>query len=187
MAKGDFFKNLRANTGALICLIISLLVFIPGLVLKVLPDLSDNLIAFYLLNIGLTFASLLASVIGIYLAGFQNKTLSGIFITLLAVWLGSFLVNVKAIESVELKTLDQRFSFRYQYIDQEKRLTPEESPIIIVDVSDQAGEEVRDRYPWPRTYYAHFIRNMKRAGAKVVGIDIVFDAPDYNGPEKDDD
>lgn len=186
MAKGALVRFMRENTLAFICLIIALLVFVPNLILKLLPDLSDNLFAFYLLNIGLTFASLLAAVIGIWASGFKNKVLSGLFITLLAVWLGSFLVNIKAIESLELKTLDQRFNFKYQYVLEEKKLTPEESPIIVVSINDQSANSVKDRWPWPRDYYAHFIRNMKRAGAKVVGIDVVFDAPDYSGPEKDD-
>ncbi len=186
MAQSKFLQSLKNNVAASICLFFALLVFIPNLVLKLLPDLSASLIAFYLLNIGLTFASLLAAVLGIYFAGFKNKTMSGVFITLLAVWLGSFLVNVKAIESLELKTLDQRFSFRYEYFDEMKKIPPEESPIIIVAINDQSGASVVDRWPWPRSYYAHFVRNMKKAGAKVVGIDVVFDAPDFNGTDKDD-
>lgn len=186
MAKGTFLKNLMENKWAFVCLLFSLLVFIPNLILKLLPDLSDSLVLFYLLNIGLTALSILAMFVGLFFSGFKNKTLSGVFITLLAVWFGSFLVNVKAIESLELKTLDTRFSFRYQYIDNEKRIKTEDTPIVIVAIDDQSGNSVQDRYPWPRSYYAHFLRNMKRAGAKVVGIDVVFDAPDYNGPEKDD-
>ncbi len=187
MAKGEFWKSLRQNTMALICLIIALLMFIPNLVTKLLPDIGESVFMFYVIHIGLTALSLLAAILGIYFAGFKNKTLSGIFITLLAVWLGSFLIGVKAIETLELKMLDQRFAFRYEYFDHEKKIKPEESPIIIVDIGDQAAEVVKDRWPWPRNYYAHFIRNMKKAGAKVVGIDVVFDAPDYNGTEKDDD
>ncbi len=186
MAKGTFWKPLLKNIPALICLILALLVFIPNLVLKLLPDITGSMVMFYLVNIGLTFLSLLAAILGIYFAGFKNKTLSGIFITLLAVWIGSFLINVKAFESLELKTLDQRFAFRYNYVDGMKKIHPNESPIIIVAINDQSGESVKDRWPWPRNYYAHFVRNMKKAGAKVVGIDVVFDAPDYNGPDKDD-
>lgn len=187
MAQSNMVKALKANIAATICLGIALLVFIPNLVLKLLPDLSDSLIAFYLLNIGLTVASLLAAVLGIYFSGFKNKLMSGVFITLLAVWLGSFLVNVKAIETLELKTLDMRFSFRYDYFGEQKKIKPEESPLVIVAVNDQSGTSMQDRWPWPRNYYAHFIRNMKQAGAKVVGIDMVFDAPDYSGTDKDDD
>lgn len=186
MAKISFWRSLKQNMPAFVCLIVALLVFIPNLVLKLLPDVSESLMVFYLMNIGLTVLSLLAAVLGIYFSGFKNKTLAGIFITLLAVWLGSFLVNVKAIEGLELKTLDQRFAFRYNYIDGMKKFKPEESPIIIVAINDQSAESVKDRWPWPRDYYAHFVRNMKKAGAKVVGIDVVFDAPDYNGPDKDD-
>ena len=187
MANDSFFKKMMENKWAFVCLIFALLVFVPNLLLKLLPDMSESLVLFYLLNIGLTALSLFAMFLGIYFAGFKNKTMSGIFITLLAVWFGSFLVNVKAIESIELKTLDARFGFRYQYVDNEKKIRTEESPIVIVAIDDQSGNSVNDRYPWPRSYYAHFIRNMYKAGAKVVGIDVVFDAPDYNGPEKDDD
>ncbi len=187
MAKGDFLRGLKEDKWAFLCLIIALLVFVPNLILKLLPDMEDSLVSFYLLNIGLTFGSLLAAILGIYLAGFKNKTLSGVFITLLAVWLGSFLVNVKTVEGLELKTIDQRFSFRYQYADNERKIKYEESPIIIVAINDQSGNAVKERWPWPRSYYAHFIRNMKKAGAKVVGIDVVFDAPDFNGTDKDDD
>lgn len=186
MAKGQVWKSLLKNIPAFICLIVALLVFIPNLVLKLLPDIDASMVVFYLINIGLTALSLIAAILGIFFAGFKNKTLSGVFITLLAVWLGSFLINLKAIESLELKTLDQRFAFRYNYIDAMKKFTPEESPIIIIAINDQSAESVKDRWPWPRNYYAHFVRNMKKAGAKVIGIDVVFDAPDYNGPDKDD-
>ncbi len=187
MASGGFFSKLLENKWAFVCLIFSLLVFIPNLVLKLLPDLSDSLIMFYLLNIGLTAISLIAMILGIAASGFRNKTLSGVFITLLAVWFGSFLVNVRAIESLELKTLDQRFSFRYQYVDNEKKIKPDETPIVIVAINDQSGESLPSVWPWPRSYYAKFVRNMARAGAKVVGIDVVFDAPDSYSPENDDD
>ncbi len=187
MAQSKFFRAVKSNIATTICLAIALLVFIPNLVLKLLPDLSDSLISFYLLNIGLTVSSLLAAILGIYFSGFKNKLMSGIFITLLAVWLGSFLVNVKAIESLELKTLDMRFSVRYDYFDEVKKIKPEVSPLVIVAINDQSGNAMQDRWPWPRNYYAHFIRNMKQAGAKVVGIDMVFDAPDYSGADKDDD
>jgi len=187
MAKGDFVRHLKEDKWAFLCLFFALLVFIPNLVLKLLPDLSESLVSFYLINIGLTFLSLLAAILGIYFAGFKNKTLSGVFITLLAVWLGSFLVNVKAIESLELKTLDQRFSFRYQYVDDERKIPADQTPIVVLAMNDQSATSFRDRYPWTRSYYAHTIRNLKRAGAKVVGIDVVLDAPDYSGPEHDDD
>ena len=54
--------------------------------------------------------------------------------------------------------------------------------IVIVAIDDESYEVLEKRFPWPRSYYAHLLKNLKRAGAKVVLFDIEFDAPD---PEND--
>jgi hypothetical protein len=50
MAKGEFWKSLRQNTMALICLIIALLMFIPNLVTKLLPDIGESVLMFYVIH-----------------------------------------------------------------------------------------------------------------------------------------
>ncbi len=44
--------------------------------------------------------------------------------------------------------------------------------IVIVDITDQADDEIPDVWPWPRTHYAHLVENLFKAGAKAIGFDI---------------
>ncbi|MDD8018683.1 MAG: CHASE2 domain-containing protein, partial [Bacteroidota bacterium] len=58
--------------------------------------------------------------------------------------------------------------------------------VIIISISDKSETSVPDRFPFPRSYYARVIRNLNRAGAKAIGIDITFEQPDTHGPHHDD-
>lgn len=49
--------------------------------------------------------------------------------------------------------------------------------IVIVSISDQAYSQIPERWPWPRRYYAQLIENLNRAGARAIGIDVIFDIP----------
>lgn len=72
---------------------------------------------------------------------------------------------------IELKTLDHRFQIRGK--------TDPGSEIAIVAIDDRSIEEL-GRWPWPRAYIARAVRNLKDAGAKVIGFDILFTEPDRN-------
>ncbi|MFA6470251.1 MAG: CHASE2 domain-containing protein [Bacteroidota bacterium] len=64
---------------------------------------------------------------------------------------------------------------------------PKESlDVIIVSISDKSETTVPDRFPFPRSYYARAIRNLNRAGAAAIGIDLTFEQPDTRGPHHDD-
>jgi adenylate cyclase len=72
---------------------------------------------------------------------------------------------------MELKTIDWRFSLRgVQDVSN--------SPIVIVTIDDASFEALPERWPWPRHYYAKVIENLHKAGAKVIGIDVILDKPD---------
>lgn len=86
--------------------------------------------------------------------------------------------NFSAFESLELKLLDWRFHLRGEK-------SVKENPIVIVAIDDQSYEGVGDVWPWRRDKYAHIIGNLNRAGAKVIGIDVVMDIPRYDAPEAD--
>lgn len=58
--------------------------------------------------------------------------------------------------------------------------------VIIISISDKSETTVPDRFPFPRSYYARAIRNLNRAGAKAIGIDLTFEQPDTRGPHHDD-
>jgi adenylate cyclase len=79
---------------------------------------------------------------------------------------------------LELKTLDARFKARgVQDVSH--------SDLIIVAIDDQTFKSCRDRYPYPREYYAHLIENLNRAGVKLIMFDIQFTEPDYKNPQGD--
>ncbi|RMF60960.1 MAG: adenylate/guanylate cyclase domain-containing protein [Calditrichaeota bacterium] len=109
----------------------------------------------------------------------SKKIISLIGISLL-VFIISFLLRytVPAFETLELKALDWRFDFRgVEEVD--------DAPIVIVSIDDYSFEVLPERWPWPRSYYAHVIRNLNRAGARVIGMDLILDVPDRRGKKSD--
>ncbi|HZY10565.1 MAG TPA: adenylate/guanylate cyclase domain-containing protein [Bacteroidota bacterium] len=90
--------------------------------------------------------------------------------------------EITPLKRAELSLLDLRF--------QERGLHPlirDSSQVIIVEISQETFKSLPEKWPWPRSYYARLIRNLKRAGAKAVGIDIVFSSNDTRDPKNDDD
>lgn len=55
-----------------------------------------------------------------------------------------------------------------------------DSPIVIVELSQEADEEIPFRYPWPRWVYAKLIENLNMAGVEAIGFDLLFDQPEEN-------
>ncbi len=92
----------------------------------------------------------------------------------------SYLLNVTSLfQTVELKTLDLRFSMRGP-------LPLKNSPIVILAIDNQSDLSTPYRWPWPRAYFAHVIENLEKAGARAIGIDVIFDQPDHYNPQNDD-
>lgn len=77
---------------------------------------------------------------------------------------------------LEFKSLDTRFKFRGP--------TAPIDDIVIVAVDDPSFQEI-GVYPWPRSVYAKVIDNLKRVGAKVIGVDIEFATPGLLGQKHD--
>ncbi|RMI26255.1 MAG: adenylate/guanylate cyclase domain-containing protein, partial [Calditrichaeota bacterium] len=86
--------------------------------------------------------------------------------------------TIPALESLELKTLDWRFEVRGpEPVD--------DTPIVLVTIDDYSFEALPERWPWPRSYYAKVVENLTRAGARVIGLDVILDLPDQQRPEHD--
>jgi adenylate cyclase len=85
------------------------------------------------------------------------------------------------LQRLELATLDYRFQFRGPNIPVRDSLH-----VVIVEISEDSFRSLPDRFPWPRTYYAHLLRNLKAAGAVAVGIDLIFNSADDRSPQNDD-
>lgn len=92
-----------------------------------------------------------------------------------------FLFEFAPLKRLELSTIDYRFALRGPLH------VPQESlKVVIVEISQESFKELPDKWPWPRSYYARVIRNLKRAGAIAVGIDIVFSESDVYSPKNDE-
>jgi len=97
----------------------------------------------------------------------HNLTGFGIGVAVIALVLLFRVIDL--FEKIELNTLDYRFVARGQRIP---------SPEIVIVTIDQA-ESISNlgSWPWPRSYHARAIDRIKKAGAKVIGLDIDFSNP----------
>jgi len=86
---------------------------------------------------------------------------------------------ISTLKGVELRTIDLRFNYRGSVFN-----FADSSDIVIVAIDESSLDRAPHRWPWPRSYYAKLLRNLKKAGAKIVAFDINFDSPDRN-PEND--
>ena len=103
-------------------------------------------------------------------------TLGAIIIVSLFHWIGVF-------DTIELKTYDYRFnSVRgpltgwtisdSTYIDRG-------TDVVLLEVDDEAWRLMPEEWPYPRgSVWGRVVRNLYKAGAKVIVFDIQFDAPE---------
>ena len=89
-----------------------------------------------------------------------------------------FLLEFGFFRTFELKFLDLRFRFRGV-----KDVS--HSDIIIIAIDDQTFKACKDRYPFPRRYYATLVENLNEVGVRTIVFDIQFTEPDYKDPEGD--
>jgi adenylate cyclase len=87
----------------------------------------------------------------------------------LGVGIGVVTYSTKLFRSVELSTVDSRFSVR----GTEKP----PSDLVVVGVDHVTIGDLRTQWPYPRSYYAKVIDRLKADGAKVVAIDVVLAEP----------
>lgn len=57
--------------------------------------------------------------------------------------------------------------------------------IVIVTVSEKSDATSPEHFPFPRSYYAHVIRNLNKAGVRAIGVDLSFEDPDDHGLQHD--
>lgn len=81
-------------------------------------------------------------------------------------------------QSIELSIRDQFFEIRGP-------LSVEDSPIVLVAISEQADSEIPEKWPWPTSVHAKLVENLNRAGAKVILFDVLFSQRDSYDPRND--
>lgn len=60
---------------------------------------------------------------------------------------------------------------------------PDDSAIIVA-IDEPSLAEIKSQWPWPRSLHARLVTSLRAAGAKVIGLDIIFSEP--STPEEDE-
>ena len=107
-----------------------------------------------------------------------RRWLTGVIVAFASFVVSVFLSGTAPFQVLEFNTLDQLYELRGP-------LDVQESPIVLVAISQQADEELPEKFPWPTSYYARLIENLNRAGARVIGLDLIIDQKDIYDPKND--
>ncbi|MDZ7385439.1 MAG: adenylate/guanylate cyclase domain-containing protein [candidate division KSB1 bacterium] len=86
--------------------------------------------------------------------------------------------RIPVLVQLELRTVDARFALRGP-------LVFPDTLVAIVAVDDEAFATIPGKWPYPRSYFARAIRNLKAAGARLIVLDIEFSEPSTSRPEED--
>lgn len=90
--------------------------------------------------------------------------------------LSAFLISLLPIvELLELKG--------YDLLHLLKKPTPSAEEIVIVGIDEPSFAEIGKQWPWPRSLHARLVENLRKEGASVIGLDIIFAEP--SRPEDD--
>jgi len=95
-----------------------------------------------------------------------------------SVLIATILSFLGPIEDVQLAAVNELFSLRGPVF-------PPDTSIVIVGVDDQSFTSLPSKWPFPTFYYARAVRNLQRAGARLIIFDIEFTEPNHTHPEYD--
>lgn len=87
----------------------------------------------------------------------------GVFVALL--FLAAYGLHTAPLQSLENKLYDAAVAANTR---------PADSPIVLVAI-DEASIDRMGPWPWPRKVFAEMIQNMSAAGARIIGVDILFE------------
>lgn len=85
------------------------------------------------------------------------------------------LASLPLLSLLELRGLDLLFRLRGPLVSP--------SEIVVVAIDEPSFAEIPKQWPWPRSLHARLIDQLKKAGAMVIGFDILFAEPSQ--PEED--
>lgn len=89
-----------------------------------------------------------------------------------------FIAHTQPFRYMELVVTDQLFEIRGP-------ADLDDSPVVLVAISQQAESQIPQGWPWPRDVFAHLVDNLGKAGASVVGFDVTFEQQDRYDPQND--
>jgi len=79
------------------------------------------------------------------------------------------LSQLPAWKMFDLRVFDYFSTFRHQTL-------PADGPVIVA-IDEPSLADINIQWPWPRSLHARLIEALRAAGAKVIGIDIIFAEP----------
>jgi len=95
----------------------------------------------------------------------------------------NFFISIDPLYELELKYLDIRFSNK-KIVD-----IKDKADVIILGISQEDYDQIPapfNSWPWPRSYFAKVINNLKAAGVKGVGLDVIMPNDDRFSPKNDE-
>lgn len=95
-------------------------------------------------------------------------------VALLIVLVAGRIADPLAVEELRVRTFDT-----YQVLAPRRA---EQRPVVIVDIDDKSLDRI-GQWPWARTRLADLVDRLTRAGAVVIGFDIIFAEPDRLSPD----
>ena len=78
------------------------------------------------------------------------------------------------------KLLDLRF---FDYVSTFRQQRPADNGPVIVAIDEPSLSDINMQWPWPRSLHAKLVSELRAAGAKAIGLDIIFAEP--STPEND--
>ena len=100
----------------------------------------------------------------------------GLLIAAVAFGLTLAFSNLSFFSFIEIKGLDLLFTLRGPLT------TPNQ--IVIVAIDEPSIAEIKNQWPWPRSLHAKLIEQLNKAGAKVIGVDILFSEPSESAEDQ---
>lgn len=79
------------------------------------------------------------------------------------------LMQLPAWTLFDLRLFDYISTFRHQSL-------PDNSPVIVA-IDEPSLSDVNRQWPWPRSLHARLVRELRAAGARAIGLDIIFAEP----------
>ncbi|MBN1399014.1 MAG: adenylate/guanylate cyclase domain-containing protein, partial [Bacteroidetes bacterium] len=103
----------------------------------------------------------------------------GIFVVILG---GGWLFELNFLEKIDFLTIDFRYQSKYER-QVEKRDLAQTGNVAIIGISDEDLVALPESFPFPRSYYAHLIENLNRAGARTIVFDLTFESTGKTGTD----
>lgn len=104
-----------------------------------------------------------------------NKIGIGLGIGALVVLLTQdFLFEIDFVKKIDYLTIDYRSQLRHERLKESGQLKDVKSlgDVVIVGIDETDSKTLPEAFPFPRSYYAHLIGNLQKAGARAIAIDI---------------